>query len=839
MNSIDLPETTAANRARADDLTLPLVPIRPGSSFVVALVVLVGLVALDVVSDDVAIVGMYALAPFLTAVRGSVAGTTFLGLLAVAAALLSGIWNENFGEFGYFIRLLIVPLAAVVARYSAVAIHRNQNVAQQLRLLSEVTATSERGSLSEALTRIGEVAVPGLADICLIDVIADERIRRVTAVASGPDRVAVERALAAREPSIPRFAQVPLTAADSSPRLNQNVTDDELRELSHSPQDLEFLRSLGVRSYVTVPLISRGRTIGAMTLVQAWSERRLDERDAEFAGLLGGRAALVLDNAGLFSDLQSVERRMDVVMDVVDEAVSVNAGDGRLLFANRAAVELAGCESLDELLSMARSGEQRFPVYNESGRPLTSNDGPLPDDAQSQVIRLARGPGEDVWLRVRSRTVDGDDGRPLFNVSVFGDVTELKIEELAQAVRASVSELLLDASGHAEILAGLASTVVPLLADTCAVFVPEDDGSYSTVSFAAADDDRGRVAREMIRAHPPRRGEAEAMTKLIDAGAPFVVSDLSEPEHIATVGAERREALRNQGIRSLLVVPLHAGGIEVAVMVLANYEDRIPLGGSEREIASAVADRIALSVENAKVVAERSEIADTLQAGLVSPSLPDIPGWALGARYRPAGAENRVGGDFYDFFRIEGGWMAVIGDVTGHGPRAATVTALARYTLRTAGSMTGDPTAALAELNRSLLARPGGALCTAVILALRQAREGIVELAVAGHPPPLVLRNGGPEPVMSRGPMLGAFDDAEWRSDVLELGEGDGILLYTDGLVEARSADERFGIDRVIELVATRAGPSRIVDRLDAEMRSFCDDDLKDDAALLALAREG
>ena len=70
---------------------------------------------------------------------------------------------------------------------------------------------------------------------------------------------------------------------------------------------------------------------------------------------------------------------------------------------------------------------------------------------------------------------------------------------------------------------------------------------------------------------------------------------------------------------------------------------------------------------------------------------------------------NQAGGDFYDLLRIEGGWMAVIGDVTGHGARAASLTAMARYTLRTASTMTNDPHRALAELNRALLQRPEGA----------------------------------------------------------------------------------------------------------------------------------
>src|SRR5438132_699693 len=82
------------------------------------------------------------------------------------------------------------------------------------------------------------------------------------------------------------------------------------------------------------------------------------------------------------------------------------------------------------------------------------------------------------------------------------------------------------------------------------------------------------------------------------------------------------------------------------------------------------------------------------------PSLPHIPGWSVAAMYRPAGAENEIGGDFYDAFRIAGGWMVVIGDVTGRGAQAASVTALARYTLRTAAALTGDPVVALETLNR-------------------------------------------------------------------------------------------------------------------------------------------
>ena len=122
--------------------------------------------------------------------------------------------------------------------------------------------------------------------------------------------------------------------------------------------------------------------------------------------------------------------------------------------------------------------------------------------------------------------------------------------------------------------------------------------------------------------------------------------------------------------------------------------------------------RVALALDNCGLFADleraeraRAEIAETLQRGLLPPPLPHIPGWSVAAMYRPAGSENEVGGDFYDVFRVADGWMLVIGDVTGRGARAASLTAVARYTLRTAATLTEDPVLALETLNRALFAR--------------------------------------------------------------------------------------------------------------------------------------
>src|SRR5262249_35157296 len=151
------------------------------------------------------------------------------------------------------------------------------------------------------------------------------------------------------------------------------------------------------------------------------------------------------------------------------------------------------------------------------------------------------------------------------------------------------------------------------------------------------------------------------------------------------------EFLRGLGVRSSITIPLRArGGVTGALSLAVAWSGR-RYRREDADFARVLSGRIALTLENAGLYkdlerAEQggAEIAETLQRGLLPLPLPHIPGWSAAAMYQPAGALNEVGGDFYDVFPVARGWMVVIGDVTGRGARAASVTAQARYTLRTA-----------------------------------------------------------------------------------------------------------------------------------------------------------
>ncbi|HEX4901373.1 MAG TPA: SpoIIE family protein phosphatase, partial [Acidimicrobiales bacterium] len=216
--------------------------------------------------------------------------------------------------------------------------------------------------------------------------------------------------------------------------------------------------------------------------------------------------------------------------------------------------------------------------------------------------------------------------------------------------------------------------------------------------------------------------------------------------------------------------------------------------------------------------AERyAELAWTLQESLLPPDLPSVDGVAIGARFHPAGDGSEIGGDFFDIFQIgDDEWFAVVGDICGKGAGAARLTALTRYTLRATTVRTKTIERNLSDLNDALSRqyeqdRPRGQhrFATAAALRFHVGDDGalVVTAGSGGHAPPLVVRAGGEvEELACRGPLLGVFPSGNFVSDRTTLGPGDVVVLYTDGVTEARRGREEFGEDRLRLLLASMAG---------------------------------
>jgi serine phosphatase RsbU (regulator of sigma subunit) len=303
------------------------------------------------------------------------------------------------------------------------------------------------------------------------------------------------------------------------------------------------------------------------------------------------------------------------------------------------------------------------------------------------------------------------------------------------------------------------------------------------------------------------------------------------------------EMMRAIDTRSVLMVPLVAGELVLGTIQIATTgsSGRI-LTATDLALAEELGRRAGIAVENARVHQARTHIASTLQRSLLPPRLPDLPGLTVAARFRAAGETTEVGGDFYDLFPSEDGWMVVIGDVTGKGPDAAAITSMARHTMRTAAAYEPDPAAVLARLNHALIATAETRrLCTAICMRLDIGADGgtIATVACAGHPPPLHLRRDAahPEVVPVHGTLLGAFEDAQWPLAQVALGSGDALVLHTDGVTDALGTEDRFGVERLVALLrdAHGLGADAIAARIDQALRDFEDGPQRDDVALLVL----
>ncbi len=299
--------------------------------------------------------------------------------------------------------------------------------------------------------------------------------------------------------------------------------------------------------------------------------------------------------------------------------------------------------------------------------------------------------------------------------------------------------------------------------------------------------------------------------------------------------------LRMQGTAREIALDI-VGADRRRVPVLVNSVLERGADGNPVVIRTAVFDatqRREYERELLRATERATALARTLQQTLIPPEPPRVPGLDVAAVYRPAGRGDEVGGDFYDVFQTaHDDWVVLLGDVSGKGAEAAVVTALARYTLRAAVVTSERPSEALTTLNEVLLRHETDRYCTVVLLRLRRLNGSWhVAAGAGGHPLPLLVRPGDdPAPVGEPGSLLGLLPEAAVADTELVLHPGEALLLFTDGVTEARQDDEFYGTERLVEAAARHAGTARtLTDGILADVMAFQGGNPRDDIAVLAL----
>jgi PAS domain S-box-containing protein len=293
---------------------------------------------------------------------------------------------------------------------------------------------------------------------------------------------------------------------------------------------------------------------------------------------------------------------------------------------------------------------------------------------------------------------------------------------------------------------------------------------------------------------------------------------------------------------TLAAIPLFFAGEVTGALVLCDERPRRFLA-ADRAFLVALAHQAAQALERTRLYEERAYVARTLQEGLLPERLADIPGLEVAIRYHSIADGGSVGGDFYDCFDVSpDSWLVTVGDVSGKGTAAAVLTGLARHTLRAIAPREERPDEMLRFLNEALRRQSTeAAFCTVGCARLVPAAGGgfHASLASGGHPYPLLVRAGGAvEEVVVRGTLLGVEPDPDIQPVPLELRPGDTLVLYTDGVVDARdAAGERFGEERLLAaLDAASSGPAEAVAAaIDDAVARFEPGSRRDDRAIVAL----
>jgi GAF domain-containing protein len=677
-----------------------------------------------------------------------------------------------------------------------------------------------------ALRTLAELAVPAVADQCVLDLVRGDRIERRALVHADPSLQEAARTLEDFAPEMSSDTPVAVAIREGVTQLVP-VTHDLPDSAYRSSEHRAAVRRIELRSMLTAPLIVRGRTLGALTF--GWRhERAFTPEVVELAEQLARRVALALDNAALYLEAHGEHERLSALLRQLPLGVLIaEAPSGREVLANARA---------EAILGKTRSTDTGAPHMASVARALAG------ESVSETELALRRADGSLGVVSISAEPVRDSEGTIVAAVATLFDLTDYRHREETLSFLAEASEALTQSLDFTKTLADLVRLAVPRLADWCSIDLVEH-GRIRNVEVAGVDDEEARRVRDELEDRPIDPRAATGAAAAIRSGRSELISEvpaslLAQP----TSSASLLHALHDRGLNpvSKITAPLRAHGRTLGALTLVAAESGRRFAQSDLAMAEDLARRAALAIDNARLYETQHQIAHTLQQSLLPGTLVQPPGMEIAARYRPAGLGAEVGGDFYDAWPIEDGFALAIGDVAGKGPAAAALTALTRHAMRVASRYEDSPSRVLRVANETILGHDSASeFCTAALAFLRPSDGGYdMTVACAGHAPPYVLReeSGAIEEAGICGTLLGVDLRAQFHDFTTHLGAGDLLALWTDGVTERRNSGVLFGEQRLATLIEQLAGrPAEdVVQRIDEAVVEFAPGLPDDDVAILA-----
>jgi PAS domain S-box-containing protein len=598
------------------------------------------------------------------------------------------------------------------------------------------------------------------------------------------------------------------------------------------------------------------------------AEMRLRRADGRFRWMLT-RASPRHDVVGAFAgyvgtctditdrrNAESTLRLLAAIGDAVSESFDMDATLQRIArlavpdFADLCTIAVADPDGRVRRVAIAHTDRDEEALLRnvDDDAPLSTDDGSALAEVTRTGVPLYRplvdAPGPDEpWPKL----ADDDRGRSLLVAPLVGrhgvlgacamvswsraytadDV--VLVEEVAQRCAAAVDNAVLfreseDRRERLALLANigeqLASTldlgettrlvldrVVPVIADFGEVVLAER-GRFHRVAVRHVDRDVERAFHDHIGEFVDLDSQLP-VARAMRSGAPVLIETVPSASPRRNHGDEAFGPSRALGAQSLLAVPLRNNGTIVGGLVFGYGPSGRHYSVADVPLALDIARRVTLAVDRARTFVAERRTAETLQRSLLPDDLPDLPTIGLCARYVP-GERAEVGGDWYDVLSLSHGRLGVvIGDVAGHGVRAAAVMGQLRNALRAFAGEGYAPAALVERLNRFVFDNGPSDMAT-LCYAVVDPATGTFQAVSAGHPPPVVVSSVGEARWLHGvgGPPIGADSRSRYRISETALSPGDTVIMYTDGLIERRRESLDVGLQRLLDAVVSAPRPA-------------------------------
>jgi serine phosphatase RsbU (regulator of sigma subunit) len=529
-------------------------------------------------------------------------------------------------------------------------------------------------------------------------------------------------------------------------------------------------------------------------------------------GLTGPHARV----ADLLLDLALAPARRRTVVEILDAAA-----DPRL-FEARDAVRESGIEAaLAAPLLVRDDVVGLLAVYPRRGQRPTQNEAAL----LGPLAALLAVAVQNAQLHERATEL----GRQREAALASEREAAKRLGALYEISRSFAQSLSLEAT-----LDALAATIVDVLDVDAAVIRMPDERRDQLVPRAmhVKDEQLAEAARAIL--FRPQQFGAAPVQRLFREARPFRLR-----RRRRGAGTELLEPFLARGWTAANV-PVATPAEVIASLNILSFRPGTPISEETIEAAVAIAGQAALAIDNARLYQQQKQFADTMQRSLLPREQPQAEGLELGQVYQSS-ARVDVGGDVYDFLTLDDERLAVVlGDVTGHGVEATADMAMAKFVFRSLAREHPEPADFLAAANDVVVGEIAtGKFITMTYLAVDGVR-GEVACASAGHPAPrLVLPDGTVRGLQSEGLVLGIDPGQSYAEARAELPLGATLVVYTDGVIEARRDGELYGMERLDALVAERRtlSPSALANAVAEDCRRFAGGELADDLAVVVIRR--